>query len=146
MAFSGRGLSLLFLCFLTGNRGPLNVTIVQVGKGNGGGADGGSDLLKLEPPSDLRPTPSPLSDTSTTLQSDNIDAFSGGEAFYDYCSFCKGRGMCLGSKIHVGDFFLRKRSAGYIEMVVVLLIYVVPKIWHEFACIDRDYDCASSST
>ncbi|XP_048262887.1 potassium voltage-gated channel subfamily KQT member 1 isoform X9 [Bombus affinis] len=62
----------------TGNRGPLNVTIVQVGKGNGGGGDGGSDLLRLEPPSDLRPTPSPLSDTSATLQSDNNDTFSGG--------------------------------------------------------------------
>ncbi|XP_076378342.1 uncharacterized protein LOC117218267 isoform X1 [Megalopta genalis] len=62
----------------TGNRGPLNVTIVQVGKGNGASADGGNDLLRLEPPTDLRPpTPSPLSDTSATLQSDNNDAFSG---------------------------------------------------------------------
>lgn len=76
--------SLRFLCFTAGNRGPLNVTIVQVGKGNGGGGDGGSDLLRLEPPSDLRPTPSPLSDTSATLQSDNNDTFSGGEAIHDY--------------------------------------------------------------
>lgn len=64
---------------MAGNRGPLNVTIVQVGRGNGGGGDGGSDLLRLEPPSDLRPVPSPLSDTSTTLQSDNNDTFAGGE-------------------------------------------------------------------
>lgn len=62
------------------------MTIVQVGKGNGGGGDGGSDLLRLEPPSDLRPTPSPLSDTSATLQSDNNDTFSGGEVVHDYCS------------------------------------------------------------
>jgi len=55
------------------------VTIVQVGRGNGGGGDGGSDLLRLEPPSDLRPAPSPLSDTSTTLQSDNNDILAGGE-------------------------------------------------------------------
>ncbi|XP_072747538.1 uncharacterized protein [Anoplolepis gracilipes] len=61
-----------------GNRGPLNVTIVQVGRGNGGGGDGGSDLLRLEPPPDLRPVPSPLSDTSTTLQSDNNDTLTGG--------------------------------------------------------------------
>jgi len=53
------------------------VTIVQVGRGNGG--DGGSDLLRLEPPSDLRPAPSPISDTSTTLQSDNNDTLAGGE-------------------------------------------------------------------
>lgn len=79
--------SLRLLCFTTGNRGPLNVTIVQVGKGNGGGGDGGSDLLKLEPLSDLRPTPSPLSDTSVTLQSDNNDAFSGGELFHGYCYY-----------------------------------------------------------
>ncbi|XP_067208323.1 potassium voltage-gated channel subfamily KQT member 1-like [Linepithema humile] len=62
----------------TGNRGPLNVTIVQVGRGNGGGGDGGSDLLRLEPSPDLKPAPSPLSDTSTTLQSDNIDTLTGG--------------------------------------------------------------------
>lgn len=55
------------------------MTIVQVGRGNGGGGDGGSDLLRLEPPSDLRPVPSPLSDTSTTLQSDNNDTLAGGE-------------------------------------------------------------------
>jgi len=55
------------------------VTIVQVGRGNGGGGDGGSDLLRLEPPSDLRPAPSPLSDTSTTLQSDNNDTLAGGK-------------------------------------------------------------------
>lgn len=55
------------------------MTIVQVGRGNGAGEDGGSDLLRLEPPSDLRPTPSPLSDTSTTLQSDNNDTLTGGE-------------------------------------------------------------------
>ncbi|XP_071567186.1 uncharacterized protein [Temnothorax nylanderi] len=61
-----------------GNRGPLNVTIVQVGRGNGGGGDGGSELLRLEPPSDLRPAPSPLSDTSATLQSDNNDTLVGG--------------------------------------------------------------------
>lgn len=54
------------------------MTIVQVGRGNGGGGDGGSDLLRLEPPSDLRPAPSPLSDTSTTLQSDNNDTLVGG--------------------------------------------------------------------
>ncbi|XP_043525143.1 potassium voltage-gated channel subfamily KQT member 1-like, partial [Frieseomelitta varia] len=63
---------------ILGNRGPLNVTIVQVGKGNGGSGDGGSDLLRLEPPSELRPAPSPLSETSATLQSDNNDTFSGG--------------------------------------------------------------------
>lgn len=57
------------------------MTIVQVGKGNGGGGDGGSDLLRLEPPSDLRPSPSPLSDISATLQSDNNDALGGGEPF-----------------------------------------------------------------
>ncbi|XP_035733920.1 potassium voltage-gated channel subfamily KQT member 1-like [Vespa mandarinia] len=63
----------------TGNRGPLNVTIVQVGRGNGGGTgDSGNDLLRLEPPSDLRPAPSPLSDTSATLQSDINDTFTGG--------------------------------------------------------------------
>lgn len=62
---------------MVGNRGPLNVTIVQVGRGNGGGGDGGSDLLRLEPPSDLRP--SPLSDTSTTLQSDNNDTLASGK-------------------------------------------------------------------
>jgi hypothetical protein len=67
------------LCLTTGNRGPLNVTIVQVGRGNGGSGDGGSDLLRLEPPLDLRPTPSPLSDTSATLQSDNNDTLAGGE-------------------------------------------------------------------
>lgn len=61
-----------------GNRGPLNVTIVQVGRGNGGSGDSGNDLLRLEPPSDLRPAPSPLSDTSTTLQSDNNDTLVGG--------------------------------------------------------------------
>lgn len=55
------------------------MTIVQVGKGNGGSGDGGSDLLRLEPPSELRPAPSPLSDASATLQSDNNDTFSGGE-------------------------------------------------------------------
>lgn len=72
-------LSLSFFYFMAGNRGPLNVTIVQVGRGNGGGGDGGSDLLRLEPPLDLRPVPSPLSDTSTTLQSDNNDTLAGGE-------------------------------------------------------------------
>lgn len=67
---------------MIGNRGPLNVTIVQVGRGNGAGTgDGGSDLLRLEPPSDLRPAPSPLSDTSTTLQSDNNDTFTGGKRY-----------------------------------------------------------------
>lgn len=67
---------------MVGNRGPLNVTIVQVGRGNGGGGDGGSDLLRLEPPSDLRPAPSPLSDTSATLQSDNNDTLVGGKKKY----------------------------------------------------------------
>lgn len=57
------------------------MTIVQVGRGNGGGEDGGSDLLRLEPPSDLRPAPSPLSDTSATLQSDNNDTLAGGEKY-----------------------------------------------------------------
>lgn len=58
------------------------MTIVQVGRGNGGGGgDGGSDLLRLEPPSDLRPAPSPLSDTSVTLQSDNNDTFPGGKRY-----------------------------------------------------------------
>lgn len=69
----------LSFCFTIGNRGPLNVTIVQVGRGNGGSGDSGNDLLRLEPPSDLRPAPSPLSDTSTTLQSDNNDTLVGGE-------------------------------------------------------------------
>lgn len=71
----------LFPCSTAGNRGPLNVTIVQVGRGNGSGEDGGSDLLRLEPPSDLRPAPSPLSDTSATLQSDNNDTLAGGEKY-----------------------------------------------------------------
>ncbi|XP_011646852.1 potassium voltage-gated channel subfamily KQT member 1-like isoform X1 [Pogonomyrmex barbatus] len=62
----------------TGNRGPLNVTIVQVGRGNGGGDEGGSDLLRLEPPSDFRPAPSLLSNASVTLQSDNNDTLVGG--------------------------------------------------------------------
>ncbi|XP_046626625.1 potassium voltage-gated channel subfamily KQT member 1 isoform X8 [Neodiprion virginianus] len=69
----------------TGNRGPLSVTIVQVG-GNGGnvgtsggGVGGGTgDLLGLEPPSDLKPAASPLSDISATLQSDNNDTYTGG--------------------------------------------------------------------
>ncbi|XP_046432832.1 potassium voltage-gated channel subfamily KQT member 1 isoform X8 [Neodiprion fabricii] len=69
----------------TGNRGPLSVTIVQVG-GNGGnvgtsgggGGGGTGDLLGLEPPSDLKPAASPLSDISATLQSDNNDTYTGG--------------------------------------------------------------------
>lgn len=60
----------------TGNRGPLNVTIVQVGGGNGSNA--GNDLLGLEPPTELKPSPSPLSETSATLPSDNNDTFTGG--------------------------------------------------------------------
>lgn len=60
------------------------MTIVQVGRGNGGGGDGGSDLLRLEPPSDLRPAPSPLSDTSATLQSDNNDTLVGGKKKVSY--------------------------------------------------------------
>ncbi|XP_043268986.1 potassium voltage-gated channel subfamily KQT member 1-like [Venturia canescens] len=59
-----------------GNRGPLNVTIVQVGGGNGSSA--GNDLLGLEPPVELKPSPSPLSETSATLPSDNNDTFTGG--------------------------------------------------------------------
>lgn len=59
--------------FDTGNRGPLNVTIVQVGGGNGGG----NDLLGLEPPSDLKPAVSPISDISGTLTTDNNDTYTG---------------------------------------------------------------------
>uniref|UniRef100_A0ABD2XEE9 Potassium voltage-gated channel subfamily KQT member 1 n=1 Tax=Trichogramma kaykai TaxID=54128 RepID=A0ABD2XEE9_9HYME len=69
----------------TGNRGSLNVTITQVGVGPGvvGGPSGnasakGNDLFHLEPTVDTRPTPSPLSDT-TTLQSDNIDSLAGAD-------------------------------------------------------------------
>ncbi|XP_025602457.1 potassium voltage-gated channel subfamily KQT member 1-like [Athalia rosae] len=74
----------------TGNRGPLSVTIVQVGGnggnvgssglGNAGGCGGGGtgDLLGLEPPSsDLKPAASPLSDISA-LHSDNNDTYTGG--------------------------------------------------------------------
>lgn len=82
------------------------MTIVQVGRGNGGGGDGGSDLLRLEPPSDLRPAPSPLSDTSTTLQSDNNDTLVGGEkkkcityyiifCFKNYCQSIKKLLACI---------------------------------------------------
>ena len=68
----------MFICH-AGNRGPLNVTIVQVGGGNvgGGGGGGNNDLLGLEPPSDLKPAVSPISDTSATLQSDNNETFTG---------------------------------------------------------------------
>ncbi|XP_051159408.1 uncharacterized protein LOC127280461 [Leptopilina boulardi] len=59
-----------------GNRG-LNVTIVHVGGENGSGGGGSNDLLSLEPPSDLKPAVSPISDTSATLQSDNNDTFTG---------------------------------------------------------------------
>lgn len=69
----------IFFFYGAGNRGPLNVTIVQVGKGNGSGGNGGSDLLRLEPPSDLKP--SPVSDTSVTLPSDNNDTLTGGEKY-----------------------------------------------------------------
>ncbi|XP_058794578.1 potassium voltage-gated channel subfamily KQT member 1-like isoform X2 [Phymastichus coffea] len=56
----------------TGNRGSLNVTIAQVGAGPGNASGN-----YLEPGTgDIRPTPSPLSDT-TTLPSDNIDACGG---------------------------------------------------------------------
>ncbi|XP_053598418.1 potassium voltage-gated channel subfamily KQT member 1-like [Microplitis demolitor] len=61
----------------TGNRGPLNVTIVQVGSG-GNGSGRGSEFLGLESMAELKPTPSPLSETSATLQSDNNDTFTGG--------------------------------------------------------------------
>ncbi|OXU20905.1 hypothetical protein TSAR_012633 [Trichomalopsis sarcophagae] len=62
----------------TGNRGSLNVTITQVGVGpsSNAGQPKSSDLFHLEPTVDVRPTPSPLSDT-TTLQSDNVDALTG---------------------------------------------------------------------
>lgn len=63
---------------LTGNRGPLNVTIVQVGSG-GNGSGRGSEFLGLESMAELKPTPSPLSETSATLQSDNNDTFTGGK-------------------------------------------------------------------
>ena len=78
-----------------GNRGSLNVTITQVGSAGGGPATGSAsssssnaaqsgratagELFHLEPAAtaEARPTPSPLSDT-TTLQSDvNVDAFTG---------------------------------------------------------------------
>lgn len=65
----------MFICHV-GNRG-LNVTIVQVGGENGGGGSNSNDLLSLEPPSDLKPAVSPISDTSATLQSDNNDTFTG---------------------------------------------------------------------
>ncbi|XP_044594645.1 uncharacterized protein LOC123272073 [Cotesia glomerata] len=61
----------------TGNRGPLNVTIVQVGSG-GNGSGRGSEFLGLESTGELKPNPSPLSETSATLQSDNNDTFTGG--------------------------------------------------------------------
>ncbi|KAK0081636.1 hypothetical protein PV325_011842 [Microctonus aethiopoides] len=59
----------------SGNRGPLNVTIVQVSGGNGSG--GGNEYLGAEPTLELKPTPSPLSETSATLASDNNDTFTG---------------------------------------------------------------------
>lgn len=59
------------------------MTIVQVGRGNGSGGDGGSDLLRLEPPSDLRP----ICDTSATSQSDNNDTLAGGESLRPYYTF-----------------------------------------------------------
>ncbi|XP_063984285.1 potassium voltage-gated channel subfamily KQT member 1-like [Diachasmimorpha longicaudata] len=61
----------------TGNRGPLNVTIVQVGGSNNNGSGGGHEYLGLDA-AELRPVPSPLSETSTTLPSDNNDTFTGG--------------------------------------------------------------------
>ncbi|XP_011311283.1 potassium voltage-gated channel subfamily KQT member 1 isoform X5 [Fopius arisanus] len=61
----------------TGNRGPLNVTIVQVGGGNNNGSGGGHEYLGLDT-AELKPVPSPLSETSTTLPSDNNDTFTGG--------------------------------------------------------------------
>lgn len=67
---------------VSGNRGPLNVTIVQVGGGNGSGV--GSDLLGLEPPAELKPSPSPISETSATLQSDNNDTFTSGNDNFTY--------------------------------------------------------------
>lgn len=70
----------MFICHL-GNRG-LNVTIVHVGGENGSGGGGSNDLLSLEPPSDLKPAVSPISDTSATLQSDNNDTFTGKMFFY----------------------------------------------------------------
>jgi hypothetical protein len=64
-----------FLC-TAGNRGSLNVTITQIGDRPGGNAATKSDLFHLEPGPEVRPTPSPLSDT-TTLQSDNVDGLAG---------------------------------------------------------------------
>ena len=45
--------------------------------GGNGGVGGGNDLLGLEPPSDLKPAASPISDTSATLTTDNNDTFTG---------------------------------------------------------------------
>lgn len=48
-----------------------------MGGENGSGGGGSHDLLSLEPPSDLKPAVSPISDTSATLQSDNNDTLTG---------------------------------------------------------------------
>lgn len=66
-----------------GNRGPLNVTIVQVGGGNNNGGGGGGEYLGLDTP-ELKPIPSPLSETSATLPSDNNDTFTGGKNIQFY--------------------------------------------------------------
>ncbi|XP_044012984.1 potassium voltage-gated channel subfamily KQT member 1-like [Aphidius gifuensis] len=58
-----------------GNRGPLNVTIVKVGGGNG--SSGGNEFLGLDS-TELKPIPSPLSETSVTLPSDNNDTVTSG--------------------------------------------------------------------
>ncbi|KAK0165479.1 hypothetical protein PV328_003986 [Microctonus aethiopoides] len=64
------------------NRGPLNVTIVQVSGGNGSG--GGNEYLGAEPTLELKPTPSPLSETSATLASDNNDTFTGNNYWAEF--------------------------------------------------------------
>ncbi|XP_014211544.1 potassium voltage-gated channel subfamily KQT member 1-like isoform X1 [Copidosoma floridanum] len=74
----------------TGNRGSLNVTITQIGSAGGGHGLGKSDLFHLDPGVDARPTPSPLSDT-TTLPSDNVDTFTGVDPRLQLGAVCNNR-------------------------------------------------------
>lgn len=59
----------------------MNVTIVKVG-GGGNGSSGGNEFLGLDPTTELKPIPSPLSETSVTLPCDNNDTVTSGEWFY----------------------------------------------------------------
>lgn len=56
----------------------MNVTIVKVGGGNG--SSGGNEFLGLDS-TELKPIPSPLSETSVTLPSDNNDTVTSGKWF-----------------------------------------------------------------